>query len=214
MSSQSPDLQAGTHGRVSVEIDSKDIPYRFPKRGSEYSSTFAWHGMSQETHRNNFDIIKPYLGHDSIGAELGVFNGGFAEYLKTRCKKLYLVDWMKHKKHDADKWKKVIDTIYAPEIKTGEMETHWVSIRDFLITKPDNYFDFLYLDADHSYHGTQMLAHLSYTKIKPGGHFIVDDYNNKDWPTVVNAIDDMVNNLPVSLIVLEYGQAVIQKPLD
>lgn len=195
-----------------MEVDSKNIPYRFPKRGSKYSTTFAWHEMSQETHRLKFDIIKPYLGYESVGAELGVFNGGFAEYLRTRCKKLYLVDWMKHKKYDCDKWKNIIERIYDPEIQLGTIETHWVNIKDFLHNKPDNYFDFLYLDADHSYHGTQLLAHLSYKKLKPGGYLILDDYDIINWPTVVDAINDMVKYLPVSVVELEYGQAVMQKP--
>ena len=198
--------------RDNNSMNSRDIPYRFPKRGSEYSTTFAHPAMSMETHLLKYDIIKDYLGVNSIGAELGVYNGGFGEYLRMRCKKLYLVDRMKHR--DAAKWEKVIKTIYSEEINRGEIEFHRSEIEQFLLSMPNNYFDFLYYDADHSYRKTLYLGSLCYEKIKPGGRVIFDDYNFTAFPQVIDAINKISENVNNTVIPLDHNQAIIIKPIN
>lgn len=50
---------------------------------------------------------------------------------------------------------------------------------------PDEYFDFIYIDADHTFEGTLSDLQSWYPKLKKGRFFIGDDYNRTVYPTQV-----------------------------
>ncbi len=70
---------------------------------------------------------------------------------------------------------------------------------------PDEYFDLIYIDADHSYEGCLKDIEAWYPKLKKGGFFIGDDYNDYTAPVtkvvfgVVRAVTEFCkkNNLAV-----------------
>lgn len=55
---------------------------------------------------------------------------------------------------------------------------------------PDEFFDVVYIDADHSYEGASRDIKLWYPKVKIGGLFAGHDYPG--WDTVVRAVDEFV----------------------
>lgn len=55
-------------------------------------------------------------------------------------------------------------------------------------------FDFVFIDADHSYHGCRADIEAWYGKVKPGGWLSGHDYENNDFPKfgVTKAVDEFV----------------------
>lgn len=45
-----------------------------------------------------------------------------------------------------------------------------------LAALPDDYFDIIYIDADHCYRGVKRDADVAARKIRPGGHLVFNDY--------------------------------------
>lgn len=59
--------------------------YRFDK-----VKDASWNSFERQKQR--YEVIRHLLGTESIGAEIGVYKGGFGEFLRLHCHKLYLVD--------------------------------------------------------------------------------------------------------------------------
>jgi hypothetical protein len=60
---------------------------------------------------------------------------------------------------------------------------------------PDNYFDFIYIDANHSYKATLTDIEIYYPKLKQGGLFGGHDYVEKsDTSQVKKAVDEFFPN--------------------
>lgn len=55
---------------------------------------------------------------------------------------------------------------------------------------PDGHFDFVFLDADHTYEGVSRDIEAWLPKIRPGGMMLGHDFNLKDFPGVVRAVDE------------------------
>jgi SAM-dependent methyltransferase len=49
-----------------------------------------------------------------------------------------------------------------------------------LATFPDNYFDWIYIDADHSYRGVALDAAAAEAKVRPGGYLVFNDFAHAD----------------------------------
>ena len=45
---------------------------------------------------------------------------------------------------------------------------------------PDFYFDWIYIDADHSYAGVSLDAKAAASKIRPGGYLVFNDFAHMD----------------------------------
>jgi SAM-dependent methyltransferase len=100
-------------------------------------------------------------------AELGTLAGKFAKEILRRNKptELYLVD---------------IDTS-----RLDLQEDTTVRIRRGLAHEviggfPDRFFDWIYLDADHSYAGTLRDATAAASKVRPGGFLVFNDFAHID----------------------------------
>lgn len=55
---------------------------------------------------------------------------------------------------------------------------------------PDNFFDLIYIDADHSYESVYNDLKMSYIKLKNNGILCGHDYNMSLYPQVVSAVND------------------------
>lgn len=77
-------------------------------------------------------------------------------------------------------------------------------IRDYTFNAvkkfPDNYFDFVYIDADHSYNGAYTDITNWYPKVKPGKFLIGHDYRRKFG--VFEAVNKFVNDNNLELFFL------------
>jgi len=56
---------------------------------------------------------------------------------------------------------------------------------------PNNYFDFIYIDASHEYDDVKRDIEISLPKIKNGGLIGGHDYQ-KEWPGVIKAVNEVI----------------------
>jgi len=138
----------------------------------------------------------------SVCAELGVNDGLFSEEIIKiiKPKKLVLIDvWHVNQNFSDPITQQEYDLKYNfvkekfklnPEVKVIKGRT------DSINTFPDNYFDWVYIDADHEYEAVKNDLENCYPKIKPGGHIIGDDYLHENYKDmiygVIEAVDEFV----------------------
>ncbi len=139
---------------------------------------------------------------DSVCAELGVMDGLFSkEIIKiTKPKKLVLIDiWQVNQTFSDPITQKEYNLKYNsvkekfklnPKVKIIKGRT------DSINTFPDNYFDWVYIDADHRYKAVKNDLENCYPKVKPGGYIIGDDYLDASYKDmiwgVIEAVDEFV----------------------
>lgn len=82
---------------------------------------------------------------------------------------------------------------------------------------PDEYFDFIYIDADHTYEGCLKDLTDWYSKVKRGGFFIGDDYRQIIVPEtgikfgVIEAVNEFTTKNNLNFYTLpRYGWAIIK----
>ena len=147
---------------------------------------------------------------DSVCAEVGVWEGDFSsEILSKNPRELHLIDpWI----HQEFPWVKLAkghkktEQVFQGVLKKFQNNTR-VKIHRKNSTDanfPYGYFDWVYIDADHSYDSViKDLSH--FVKfIKPGGYLCGDDYG---WNDAVNgcprgpkeAVDEFVERFGLGL---------------
>jgi SAM-dependent methyltransferase len=109
------------------------------------------------------------LPKGGVVAELGTYKGDFAREIlaRTAPQQLHLID---------------IDfTGTDPLILADKRVTqHNGLTHEAIASFPDGHFDWIYVDADHSYAGVVRDAAASAAKLKPGGYLIFNDFAHID----------------------------------
>lgn len=144
---------------------------------------------------------------NGYGVEIGVKHGVFSKHLLTdwKCEKLYLVDpWEKQDDsvydethHDHDKDLSICIDNLKPYVGKYEI------IKDYSYNAcsrfPEEYFDFIYIDGNHSYDAVKDDLIKWYPKLKKGGLIAGDDYTRLAEDYVFNcnfgvkrAVDEFV----------------------
>lgn len=162
------------------------------------------------------DEINLLLKTNSIGCELGVFEGEFSEILlkENKFSKLYLVDLFDGMVESGDKsgnnvrYKNSADLLNTVSNKFLNKQCVEIVKKDsvsFLESFPDNYFDFIYIDTSHQYEHTKKELNISLRKIKESGIIAGHDYNKYRFDGVVRAVDEFSeeNNLKLNLTSLD-----------
>ena len=120
------------------------------------------------------------------GVEIGVLKGDYSKIILERWHRgtLYLVDTWRHLSEYIDMngqddqyhYNCLIET--CNNIKPWQDRTHIIRMDSIKSAHlfPDEYFDFIYIDADHSYEGVAKDLEAWWPKIKKGGLFCGDDY--------------------------------------
>lgn len=165
---------------------------------------------------NTRDEINLLLKPNSVGCELGVFEGEFSEILLSEDKfsKLYLVDLFDGIVESGDKSgnniksKNSLDLLNSVLNKFVNKQCVEIVKKDsvsFLESFPDNYFDFIYIDTSHQYEHTKRELNTSLRKIKKDGIIAGHDYNRYRFDGVVRAVDEFSkeNNLKLNLTCLD-----------
>lgn len=156
-----------------------EIQYRFPKWKDA-----SWNSFERQLAR--YRAIAPFLGSNQIGAEIGVYKGGFGEFLLPHCEKLFLVDpwyranpWWASGLPNDSRVETVINILqtYKEDIQNGRVEVVVDYSDNFLQSVANGFFDFVYIDASHRYEDTLIELRLAYPKIKKGGFLFGDDYD-------------------------------------
>jgi hypothetical protein len=161
------------------------------------------------TYETRNDLIDT-LPKDLVVAELGVFRGEFSNEIYNRMhpSHLYLVDIWEGTMGSGDKdgqnhitinnMEEVYHQIKDRYIGTSNIEVIRNRSLDFLNTQPNDSFDMIYVDADHTYGAVKNDLITSLSKVKNGGYLAGHDYiPNYE---VRYAVDNFCN---------EYGQEII-----
>jgi hypothetical protein len=159
--------------------------------------------------------------NNAVVAEIGVRRGEFSKIiydLKTP-KELYLIDlWESHEEYKKDPINKELLSQYYENVCNDFKDIPSVKIiRDWshLAAEkfPDKYFDWVFLDANHSYDAVKKDLIAWFPKIKSGGIFSGHDYTLHKWIGVKPAVDEFMeeNGLELSHLTTETLQGLYYK---
>ena len=109
------------------------------------------------------------LPKNAIVAELGTYKGDFARHIvsKTSPEELHLIDLDYSKFDDTD-------------LTQTHIKKHRGLVHEVISTFENGYFDWVYVDADHSYEAVLGDARATAGKIKPGGFMVFNDFAHID----------------------------------
>lgn len=144
----------------------------------------------------NFNVLRGILeAYNFIqvgtGVEVGVFDGGTSEYLLKSFPNLRIVGvdpYSSYYEYDQERLDKAMATADA---RLSGFEERYVHIRENSVKAaarlPDDSFDFVFIDADHSYDAVSQDISAWYPKVRSGGLFCGHDYR---WPEVTKAVGE------------------------
>lgn len=129
-----------------------------------------------------------YLPKNCIAAEVGVAFGGFSKYILEEMKptSFYAIDMYDEQLEGF--WNKNIfkeqkithydwyEKEFKDYIDAGVLKMHKSISWDAMKAYPDNYFDYLYLDAAHDYESVKKDIEAIYPKMKKGSIIQFNDY--------------------------------------
>lgn len=123
-----------------------------------------------------------YINDGDVCAEIGVWQGHLSrKILRRNPSELHLIDpWMTQNVIERcysiaqDEMEEIYRQVYNNFNKFNEITIH----RKFStqVSFPDNYFDWVYIDGDHSYDAVKKDLEFYYPLMKKGGHLCIDDY--------------------------------------
>lgn len=139
------------------------------------------------------------FGKDLKVCELGTFKGEFLDFIcKTMDpKEVISIDLFEGINHSGDKDGQNIihcnlnDEYYNLLSKYDNTNVKIVKgdVQKVLSDFPDEYFDVIYIDADHSFESVYSDLNLSYKKVKKGGVIAGHDYEKKNFFGVYLAVN-------------------------
>lgn len=123
---------------------------------------------------------------EGVVAELGVDQGGFSKQImdRTKAKKLHLVDFWGSKRYNQNK-RQGVENLFSKELESKQVEINIGYSTKVGAEFPENYFDWIYIDTDHSYQTTKDELHTYAPKMKAGGIIAGHDYIIANWNGIV-----------------------------
>ena len=151
----------------------------------------------------------PYGG---VCAEIGVWKGRFSKRISKlrRPAELHLIDpWAFQSGYtdkiyggivdDQKKLDLIVSDVRQMFLHDPTVRIHRLKSVEAAAQFADNYFDWIYIDGDHTYEGVLADAQAWFGKLKPGGVMVFDDYsytgNSGEW-AVKRATDDFLAKHP------------------
>lgn len=122
------------------------------------------------------------LPQNAIVAEIGVDQGSFSESIikLSQPQKLHLIDgWGDVRYHDG--LALLVEKKFEKEINQDKVKIHKGYSTKVLNEFPDNYFDWIYIDTDHSYKTTIEELMISKNKVKECGFICGHDFVTGNW---------------------------------
>lgn len=123
---------------------------------------------------------------NGIVAELGVDVGHFSNIILTENnpKKLHLIDYWGSTRYNQDK-RMEVENSFKENIENKKVEINYGLSTEVVKGFADNYFDWIYIDTDHSYKTSIRELELYRKKIKKGGIIAGHDFILGNWNGVV-----------------------------
>ena len=122
------------------------------------------------------------LPKNGVVAELGVDSGDFTEQIIkiSNPKKIYLIDTWSSKRYGQEKFD-FVKKKFSDEIKSKKIEILRSNSINAAKLFQNNYFDWIYIDTDHSYSTTSKELNSYENKIKTTGFICGHDYVMGNW---------------------------------
>lgn len=150
-------------------------------------------------------FVRATFGSQKLrGVEIGVQRGDNAlNILKTLAfEQLFLVDiWEQYKiakKHKEGFNNADFSGYYPTVLRRFGQRTDVTILKKYSIEAsrqfPNQYFDFIYIDACHGYQAVKNDIEVWFPKIKDGGIFGGHDYHNQIYPGLLKAINEFIQN--------------------
>jgi SAM-dependent methyltransferase len=112
-----------------------------------------------------------YLPKNAVVAEVGTQTGYFARMIIDVTQPVTLhtidIDWSIFEREK-----------FLQEIESGVIQIHEGDSVEILSQFPDGHFDWIYIDADHSYNGVYRDIQCAYKKLKSNGILVFNDYTS------------------------------------
>lgn len=115
----------------------------------------------------------------AVVAEIGVAEGEFSRKIVDSCQpsELVLIDvWESVNPQHNSQAKKKVEQRLSPEIANGTVKLRQGFSVEVLSTYPDNYFDWVYVDAAHDYDNVSRDISICLQKVKKNGIIAGHDY--------------------------------------
>ena len=180
--------------------------------------------MKNAKARKNFLNKLPKNG---VIAEIGVAEGYHAVAMKqiSTPERMYLIDpWIVCYGPGKSAMKLVEDSLSVNILDEGafNLEVHTdsvVAMKEYSINAskyfPDEFFDYVYIDADHSYSGVKEDILHWFPKVKKGGYLSGHDYRHRrlKWYGVKQAVTELIEERKLELAFTSAGSdwAVLKK---
>jgi hypothetical protein len=178
--------------------------------------------------KNPRAVLLERLPKSAVCAEIGVWKGNFSQMILRLAKprELHLVDpWLFIPEYPGRRYggqtarsQDDMDEIFAavaskfrdrPQVTLHRM-TSGEATKEF----SDNYFDWVYVDGDHSYEAVISDLRNWWPKIRPGGWLAGDDYRWRDEKknlSVKTAVEEFAGETGVRVEVISEMQFLIEK---
>ena len=121
------------------------------------------------------------IKENDVCAEIGVWTGSFSsDILKHKPSELHLIDPWVHQDHEWVQWAKgervnrAYEQVLSKFKNDENVYIHRKNSTDTFFEK--EYFDWVYIDADHSYDSVKEDLKHWYPQVKKGGFLCGDDY--------------------------------------
>lgn len=140
------------------------------------------------------------LPNQGVFAEIGVDEGAFSKEIIETCKpkKLVLIDNWATRRYNSSKRKKV-EQDFKQQLSSGQVEIINSLSVDAAEHFENEYFDWIYIDTDHSYATTAAELRAYAPKIKRNGIIAGHDYCQGSWTEQVRyGVIEAINEFCVS----------------
>ncbi len=174
----------------------------FPRRGMEQMPRT----VLQDQHVRNAKLLTDrtallkLMPKNGVVAELGVDEGKFSQDIWTHAQpsKLHLVDIWATDRYNTKK-KEGVEQRFAEQIKQGKVVLNIGLSTAVAATFSNEYFDWIYIDTDHTYRTTLAELQLYSAKMKKGGIMCGHDYVIGNWSDhirygVIEAVHEFCSN--------------------
>lgn len=171
-----------------------------------------------------------HVPKNSVGLEIGVHEGDFSQQLlrAAQPRELHLIDpWLyipdevyerswfgtnAGSQAAMDQRYETVQKRFAPQIASGQVTIYRALSHDVVNTFDDHFFDWIYIDGDHTYDAVRQDLQDYYPKIKRGGLLMGDDYGIPGWweAGVTRAVDEFVAEHQLTLSVVGDTQFLIR----
>lgn len=145
-----------------------------------------------------------------VAAEVGTWKGEFSTKILryTKPKKLHLIDpwaftkdygvgYFSNESNSQEKMDAVFNAVrskFSKEISAGKVEMFRSNSEPALDSFGPDYFDWLYIDGNHTYDFVKKDLAIAWSKLKTGGLLCGDDYKVVGWweDGVTQAVDEFL----------------------